>query len=374
MARELVRLWEFAAVVDPSMRTWRKALPALKRKQLRAGPYARARFFSRMMKGQPSLFTNFSVPLKHEGLTDIGSALSQVIKKGFPPRRTARVQVRSSHYTRMRVSELMRRWKRGRSVVSVTDLHFRGTKFADSIDTSTLSDFNILCEDPFLIENLEMMTVVISSKGNLTDTHTDDCDGSNHCFLGKKLWLSWDRMEGRARGFEDLDRDEVEGFARFDLSAFLALPSARWFVIKENETLFLPGSLSHKVITLEDYVGVGSFHVAIPSYVRALRRWILYDTLDVQPHHLLERINRAAIGKIRRLKKAREDVRKKWGLAYLGPSIERWRLTERSREKNQLLANPEFASFLDVARSIPALHRPIAEPTGRNQNDESTSF
>lgn len=351
--RDFARLWEFAAKADPSLRSWQRLMPALKRKQLRARPYTRARQFSQMMKGQASVFTNFSVPIKQQGLKDRRAVLLKVIRNGFPTRQTAGVQVHSSHCTRMKVSELMRRWERGRSILSVTDLHFRETKFAESIDTSALSDFNILCDDPFLIENLEMMTVVISSKGNLTDTHTDDCDGSNHCFLGKKLWLSWDRMEGRAKGFEDLDRDEVEGFARFDLSAFLALPSARWFVIKENETLFLAGSLSHKVITLEDYVGVGSFHVAIPSYVRALRRWILYDTLDVQPHHLLERINHAAIGKIRRLKKARADVRKKWGLAYLGPSIERWRLTERSRERNQLLANPQFASFLDVARSIP---------------------
>jgi hypothetical protein len=350
--RELVRLWEFAAVVDPSLRTWRRSVSTLNRKQLRAKPYARTTLFSRMMKGQVSLFTNFPVPVKHEGSGDRRSSLLEVIKNGFPPRRTAGVQVRSSHCTRMKVSELMRCWERGRSIVSVTDLHFRKTKFAESIDTSALSDFNILCDDPFLIENLEMMTVVISSKCNLTDTHTDDCDGSNHCFLGKKLWLCWDRMEGRAKGFEDLDRDEVESFARFELPTFFSLPSSQWFVIKENETLFLPGSLSHKVITLQDYVGVGSFHVALPSYVRALRRWILYDSLDVQPHNLLGRINRAVIGKIRRLEKEPAHIREKWGLPYLKPSIERWLRNERSSEKTKLLANPAFDSFLAAARKV----------------------
>src|SRR5437016_1771128 len=302
--RDFARLWEFVAAADPSLRSWRRSMPALKRKQLRVRPYTRARQFSRMMKGQASVFTNFSVPLEQEGRKDRRAVLLEVIGNGFPTRQTAGVQVHSSHCTRMKVSELMRRWERGRSIVSVTDLHFRETKFAKSIDTSALSDFNILCDDAFLIDNLEMMTVVISSKGSLTDTHTDDCDGSNHCFLGKKLWLCWDRMEGRAKGFEDLDRDEVDSFARFDLPAFLSLPSSQWFVIKENETLFLPGSLSHKVITLQDYVGVGSFHVALPSYVRALRRWILYDSLDVQPYKLLGRINRAVIGKIRRLERA----------------------------------------------------------------------
>lgn len=324
----------------------------LHRRQVRARPYSRANLFSRMMKGQPSVFTDCPVRLKHEDLIDRRSALIRMIARGFPSHEAASVQVRSSHCVSMTVTELMRRWSSNRSIISVTDLHFRQTRFEESIDTSVLSDFNILSIDPMLIENLEMMTAVISSKRNLTDTHTDDCDGSNHCFLGKKLWLCWDRMEGRARGFEDLDRDTVKGLARFDLSTFLGLPSARWFVVSQNETLFLPGSLSHKVITLEDYVGVGSFHVALPSYVRALRRWILYDTLDVQPQKLLERINHAVVKKIRRLEKAPEHIREKWGFYYLRPSIARWLRSERSREREQLLISPIFNSFLDAARRV----------------------
>jgi hypothetical protein len=228
-------------------------------------------------------------------------------------------------------------------------LHFRETRFEEFIDTSALSEFNVLCADPVLVDKLEMMTAVISSKRNVTDTHTDDCDGSNHCLLGKKLWLCWDRMEGRAKGFEDVDRDQVTSFARFDLPTFLSLPSSKWFVITENETLFLPGSLSHKVITIEEYIGVGSFHVALPSYVRALRRWILYDTLDVDPLKLLERINRAALARIQKLKKAPADIKERWGFPYLRPSIERWLRRECQRESKQLLANPVFARFLNTA-------------------------
>jgi len=346
--QDLEKLWAFASYVDPTLRGWEPATSLLHRKYLRAQRYTRRHLFSRMMRGQPSLFIDFPVRLKQQA-HDKRAVLLNAIKSGFSSHALASVQINSSRCTKMGVGDLLKRWERGRSVVGVTDLHFRKTRFEKLIDASALSDFNVLCADPHLIENLEMMTLVISSKRNLTDTHTDDCDGSNHCFLGEKLWLCWDRMEGRAKGFEDLDRDKVKDFARFDLVSFLSLPSSRWFIVKENETLFLPGSLSHKVITLEDYVGVGSFHVALPGYVRALRRWILYDTLDVQPGNLLERINRAVIARIRKLEKASTPKRESWGLSYLGPSIERFLKFERRRELNQLLANPIFSRFLEVA-------------------------
>src|SRR5436305_15142953 len=127
--RDFALLWEFAAKADPSLRSWQRSMPALKRKQLRVRPYTRARHFLRMMKGQASVFTNFSVPLKQEGLKDRRAVLLEVIGNGFPTRQTAGAQVHSSHCTRMKVSELIRRWERGRSIVSVTDLHFRETKF-----------------------------------------------------------------------------------------------------------------------------------------------------------------------------------------------------------------------------------------------------
>jgi hypothetical protein len=348
--QELEKLWEFAGGVDPTLRGWKAATPLLQRKYLRAQRYTRTALFSRMMQAQPSVFMDFPVRLR-QPFSEKRSALLEVIKNGFSTRTAACVQVDCSHCTTMRVGDLLRRWDRGRSIVSVTDLHFRKTNFEKSIDTSALSDFNVLCADPQLIDKLEMMTLVISSKGNLTDTHTDDCDGSNHCFLGKKLWLCWDRMEGRAKGFEDVDRDrdKIEKFARFDLASFLSLRTSRWFVVRENETLFLPGSLSHKVITCEDYIGVGSFHVALPSYVRALRRWILYDSLDVQPKNLLERINRAVIARVRKLKKSPARICERWGLPYLNPSIERLFTLEGRLDSKQLLANPIFSAFLEAA-------------------------
>ncbi|MGZ5434535.1 MAG: hypothetical protein ACXWID_00085 [Pyrinomonadaceae bacterium] len=348
MNSESWKCWQEAAVIDPTLSQLRRSdQAALRRKLIKPQPFSRRSLFTGMMRGQPSVFEGFPVSLRIGG-ADTRTALSHHIKTGFGPRTLANAHIGSSHHKRMTVRQLMERWE-GRAVVSVTDLHFRDTKFERIIDTSALSDFNLLCLNKRLVENLEMMTLVISSTGNLTDTHTDDCDGSNHCFVGKKLWLAWDRMEGVANGFQDVDRDDVRRkTAYFDLRSFLSLPSSKWFIVSENQTLFLPGNLSHKVITLEDYVGVGSFHVTLPGYVSSVRRWILYDTLDVRPKYL-ELINAVAIDRMRWLRRAPNKTKARWGFRYLWPSIQRWRRKETAAARAKIASHPAFASFINAA-------------------------
>ncbi|SRR6266446_2744539 len=354
MRDNVISLWDKASCIDPTVRLKKKDIPALLKKRIRAASYSRARLFSRMAEGQVSLFNNFSVPIRASSTRNKLGCLLHGIDASFSASRLAEIQAGpSSRRYKLSVPELVKRWKRGRAIISVTDLHFRGTHFEAVVNTSRLSDFNILCRDPKvgaeLRDQIEMMTLVISSEGNLTDNHTDDCDGSNHCFVGKKLWLAWDRMEGRARGFEDVDRDCVFDTAAFDIEEFTSMPSSRWFTVNENETLFLPGSLTHKVITLEPYIGIGSFHVALPSYIRSLKRWILYDTLDIGPKKLIEKINQAVVRRILRLQNTKPRRKEHWGVREMKRSIELWNKSESKQMKESLLRNPLFASFHRIA-------------------------
>ena len=246
----------------------------------------------------------------------------------------------------MRISEVMRTWEGRRAILGVTDLHFRGRKFANAVNFSALSDFDILSEDREFVRLIEMMTLVISSRGNVTDSHQDDCDGSNHCFVGQKLWLAWDRIEGKAKGFQDVDRDQLTDWAAFDLPTFLDLPSSCWFFVQANETLFLPGNLAHKVITLEPYIGIGGFHVSLPGYLRTLKRWVLYDTLDIEPKNLLPPINKALIKKIERLQHSEPALQDRWGLRELKKAVQEWNANEDRETKRILLRSPAFAEFL----------------------------
>lgn len=350
MSSKRIAFWERAADLDKTLKVGNQDLFLLKKKRVTPIPYSRLLMFSRMAKGQISLFNNLKVPVSNDSGNDLRSVLTNGISTGFPKSRTARIQMgRSGRRCRMRVAEVMRRWQSGRTILSVTDLHFRGTKFYEVINTSALSNFNILCTDlefsSEFMESIEMMTLVVSSEGNLTDNHADDCDGTNHCFLGRKLWLAWDRLEGKAAGFEDVDRDKVLDQAAFDIKAFLSLPSSRWFTVEPGQTLFLPGSLAHKVITLEHYIGAGSFHVALPSYIRSLKRWILYDTHDIGPQGLLEKINVAVMRRIHKLQGAPQSVRESWGVSSMKKAIQLWDKTESLENKAALLRHPAFASF-----------------------------
>lgn len=220
----------------------------------------------------PMLFEDVSVPFLRQSGGGKKQAILGAILGGFP--RSSMALARTGYSgTRRRITmtELLRRWLSGRSIVNVTDLHIRGTRFERLVDTSSLSDFNLLINKSREISEEEMLTMVVSTAGAVTDSHTDDPDGSNHCFLGQKLWLVWDTFAGLSGGLEDVERSSVGSRrARFDLDTFLSIRSSRWFIIGENQTLFLPGNFAHKVVTLENYFGVGSFFVMLPSYLRNL--------------------------------------------------------------------------------------------------------
>lgn len=357
MSTDLITLWDEAESIDRTLTMREQSVPLLKRKRVKPIPYSRPLMFSQMSRGQVCLFENLRVPVRGGDEGDLRSVLAEGIRSGFPRSRTASIQQgRSRQRYRVSIPEVMRRWQGGRSVLSVTDLHFRGTKFDEVIDTTTLSDFNVLCNDPESGDDfkamIEMMTLVVSSKGNLTDIHADDCDGTNHCFTGRKLWLAWDRIEGKAVGFQDVDRDPICDQAAFDLETFLALPSSRWFTVEPGQTLFLPGSLAHKVITLEHYLGVGSFHVALPSYLRSLERWVIYETHDIVPKDLLSKVNRAVLRRLKEAGQASRAVRNQWGLGQMKEAVERWHKEKAKPMRGMLLRHPLFVGFFDAARRV----------------------
>ena len=231
------------------------------------------------------------------------------------------------------------------------------------IDCTPLSDFNLLAEARGAIGNQEMLTMVVSSAGAVSDSHTDDPDGSNHCFAGRKLWLVWDTFRGLARGLEDVERCGITGRrAAFDMSAFLSVPGSRWFIVEPGLTLFLPGHLTHKVVTLNEYIGVGSFFVMLPSYWRTLVRWSQHTPLwaldgpQARRFDLVNQITRRVIDKVHALAQGSSEDRLRWGVAYLRTAVENWERASSGRMQRAVLSNPVSLELLrevldlDVAR------------------------
>lgn len=191
-----------------------------------------------------------------------------------------------------------------------------------------------------------MLTLVICSTASFTDSHTDDPDGSNHCYAGRKLWLIWDSETGISRGLEDIERCEVYGKAAFDLDTFLAIRGSRWFIVSPGQTLFLPGNYAHKVITLKDYIGIGSFFVMLPAFVRTLLRWSRTPPLWTLTNHtgeyarLLDDITRLVTRRIQYLNASTPRARRHWGLRHLQESAKELNRSERLR----LIRGSEAAS------------------------------
>jgi hypothetical protein len=205
----------------------------------------------------------------------------------------------------------------------------------------------------------EMMTLVVSSEGNVTDSHSDDPDGSNHAFLGTKLWLAWDTYEGRVRGLEDVEIDTVEKRAAFDMNTFLSVPSARWFLVGEGDTLFLPGKMTHKVITLEHYIGVGSFYVALPSALETLERWYTRGPLwehadtDGSTADVLDSIAMQATRQVKALRHGTAMKQEQWGLRYLESAVMEWDRCTPAVKKRRLLEHPAFAQLVGEVMGLP---------------------
>lgn len=352
----LTDLWSTAARFDPQLRFKPELLPRLRRKQVHPRPYGREALFEAMACGRPVVLSGVHVPVHRADELGTRDALVQLLSHGMPRSTRARAQIGPQHVRRhLTVPELMRRWASGRHIVSVTDLHIRDTRLEERIDTRELSAFNLLPLGSPHMQRQEMMTLVVSSAGNVTDSHSDDPDGSNHCFTGCKLWLAWETFEGQRAGLQDCERQPVNGRARFDLRAFCSLRSARWWTVGPGETLFLPGKLTHRVITIEPYIGIGSFYVAPASCLDSLSRWFLHGPLWANDAAaggnpgLVEEMARAAHAQLHRLQRRAGSTRLRWGLDYVPMSLQHWQRNWTSAQRRALMGRPEFAALLQAA-------------------------
>ena len=354
----LQRLWKEAERMDPTLRVTTSQMSKLWQKFVEPEQFSQHNMFLNMAQRKVSIFRDVPVLVRNYEGADTRATLIDALSKKFPPRETSRVQVGpSQRVTRLPVREIMRRWLGGRAIVGVTDLHIRNTRVEEVINTDALSFFNTLIRGSEDLALQEMMTLVIASRGNVTDSHTDDPDGTNHCFFGKKLWLAWDTFEGMSAGLEDVERQDVYGKAKFTMSTFLSLKSARWFFVSTGETLFLPGNLAHKVVTLEPYLGVGSFHVGLPSSLDSFTRWLYYGPLwsigDRKGEHadLVDEAAKATLRIARRVQAGSQRVQERWGYAEMKSAYNIWRRSVKADVRNRVMEHKGFRELVEIAKN-----------------------
>jgi hypothetical protein len=240
----LPAVFEFAAGCDATLHATARERRRLASREVRPVRYLRSALFDAMAAGRISLFSGLQLPVG-VGRGDVSGVLSDAARMCLSKQRVSAMHGPKALRRRIPVERLLDRWQRDDGIVSITDLHIRQTPLEQLIGIHAISDFNMLPFGSDAVAWHEMMTMVFSSKGAVTDSHCDDPDGSNHCFAGRKLWFAWDTFEGHRAGLQDVERHEVNGSATFSIGQFLEVPSARWFVVSPGTTLFLPGNYTH---------------------------------------------------------------------------------------------------------------------------------
>ena len=351
---EIRAVWNAAAQFDETLNMHPRLVGALAAKRVRPSSYSRSRLFERMVLREPSLFADFPIRwrLDHDG-RQAASRAAEEISSGFPRATHARVRTREM-IKYQTVPAVIDRWRGGKSVFGVTDLHYPGTRFDRCVDTSNLNDFNLLPRGTDGFQSQD--SLVISSTGIITDSHSDDHSGSNHCFTGTKLWLLWDTLEGFSHGLEDVEHCKVYERAAFDLPAFLGMTSSRWILVGPGQTVFICANQTHKVITLEKYLGLGNFFAGFPGFVDLLIRWKqlkpIWTSAGTDPYSV-EFITRRAIRRLRSLRKACRSERHRWGLPYLKQRLRRSDLdADIVRQGASPGGNANLAAFIRAAQRM----------------------
>ena len=320
--------------------------------------FSRETLFKHMLVGEACLLYGFPQPAQGEiadlPAEDAGMAIMQWLASRRS-KDTHRVFAGPTGVRReLTLQEIAKKWHANRTRFGVTDLHIRESNMEEVIAPDILSEFNLLRLSNQDAKDQEMFSFVISSRGQVTDSHSDAPDSSNYCFTGQKYWLIWDTYEGAKCGLQDVDRVAVAGKASFDMKRWLSLPSARWVVVNPGQTLFLPANFTHKVITLERYIGVGGFYIALPNCLRLMNHWITRGPLWLKRDRtgalngLLGDIAQSIHDTILDLRDAPRNEREKFGYDYLDESAKAFIETCPKDRLSALYSDQRFRCIADL--------------------------
>ncbi|RUX69950.1 hypothetical protein EN925_05635 [Mesorhizobium sp. M7A.F.Ca.US.006.04.2.1] len=284
-------LWESvskAGSFDPSIDLSRIDYDRMMARYVPPQEYSRERLFEAMANREPAVLVGHPSPVRSPldvlGLRDAAHCIVKRMAESSDEATYSVVMRAEGRRVQLRPCEIAELWQKQTEVFGISDLYIRNTFMEELIDPSRLSSFNLLLKASDKARSQEMFSFVISAEGMVTDSHSDDPDSSNFCLEGRKLWIFWDTYAGLAAGLQDVERLLLTTSPQFDMKVWLSMPSARWCIVGPNDTLFLPANFTHKVITLEHYVGVGGFYVSLPNCLSLIADWIyrgpLWSKLD----------------------------------------------------------------------------------------------
>ena len=354
----LIRVFDEASTYDPTIKISKRDLAKLQKSRVNSERFSRDRMFRAMLHREPCLLSGHPRPVCGALAQMSGDEAASEVKDWLARRRsreTFRIFTGRTGVPRnMTLKNIAKKWEADTGPFGVTDLHIRHTSMEDIIAPDVISGFNLLPYSTPGAQQQEMFSFVISATGQVTDSHSDAPDSTNYCFTGRKLWLAWDTYDGMRHGLQDVERVSVKETAIFDIKRWMALPSARWCVVNPGETLFLPAHLTHKVVTLERYIGVGGFYLSLPNCLHLLRHWIVRPPLWTKRDRtgegaeILGQITSSLVEKIVELRQASNAERKRWGYDYLAEAAAVFIANCPASHFELLWGDPRFRSVTQV--------------------------
>lgn len=379
-------LWESlskARSFDPSIDLSRSDIDRMIALYVRPRAYSRDCLFKAMADREPVVLAGYPSPVRSPldvlSLREAARCIINCIADSSDEATYTVTMHDDGRRVQLRPCEIAELWRRKTDVFGITDLYIRNTFMEELIDPKGLSNFNLLLKASRGASSQEQFSFVISAEGMITNSHSDDPDSSNFCLEGRKLWIFWDTYTGLAAGLQDAERLLLTTIPRFDINVWLSMPSARWCIVGPNDTLFLPANFTHKVITLENYVGVGGFYVSLPNCLSLIADWIyrgpLWSKLDKKSRNamLIGDISLAVQETILRLRDCSPAVSGALGYDFLNLSARNVIQRMPRSQMAMLWSDPRFRNIAEtVAAPWPLSNDlPVAFQLGNSRSRRS---
>ena len=381
---ETLRVFKEAVRFDDSLVIGATGLTELSKKRLTSKAFSFEHLFKNLAESRPCLYFDYGAR-GAQGDYRLGITKSRLLPILKSTQDTFRYKISrelGAEPVELTIGELMQEWEKDENMLRITNLHLRTIDLVDSTELDLICPFNLLVHGNKDLKKLEMMTLMVSTTGGITESHSDDTDVNNHCVAGRKLWLCWDTSEGMKAGLEDCEKVDVYGKPKFSLETFLELESSTWVLVAEGETLFLPGNFTHKVITLEKYIGIGGFFVSFPTMLHTFERWL--GRKDEFQHReplyrrrhgdlVAESIEASLIDASKKIYKQLllegEDAQRLWGTQHAGKSLKEWEHVSGNTESENLKQNQRFRECLAFTREMKNCENRKPAPTTGFGND-----
>ncbi len=273
--------WPTARVIDalreldePTGSQLARAGEAFAKKRLRRERFTKSSWLSAQRRAVPKLYAR--TPTGPRAAMDPLTCAQTLLSASDEPVAVLQDLGDTVRRSRWAPERVLAAWEANDPVFGITDHSVGSEVLSEDFRLDTVLEDNFLSRTESL-ERFEVCGPVLATRGHLTDAHMDDPDIWNSCVSGAKAWFMADSREWSRE--HRVSIRHIVDVEPLDVETFLSLPGSRWAVVADGAALYCPNTYVHRVVTLERYVGIGTFCATRASAGRLLDFWRAHGSL-----------------------------------------------------------------------------------------------